>query len=544
MGVGSGNLVWDAAYSGLGDSERSFAFWWEEYHRAQGSGKDGVAREALARAYVMPDGFLAFCRDVLGYNAENYRVGVVEHFHGPIARMMAGPSRFRMLQACRGSYKSSMAVVGYALWLIARETALRGRCDIRILLGSEVLQLATSNLREIRWHLESNEDFIQLYGDHKPENARGEARKPWGDSQLMSAYRRRSAREATVELMALGRERTGYHGEVIILDDLQAYRGSYSRSQLERCWDLYRLCHSLLEPGGEMSIVSTRWHYDDIYSRILREDEEAREFEVLIRPAEDENGVPTFPERFDREELDRIKARLGPYLYSCQYLLNPLPDENRIFRGEWVQYIDDRSVSKAGMVAVGGVDLAYETGDKHCYSVVMTALVDSSWNVYVVDVRRFRATVGDVIEEMYRQNEMWGVTMWGIGREDRRGLAHSLDREAYSRGVVLNVNWIDIPKSSKSEQARRTLQPMFQAGKIFLPRGAKWLLNELLDFPLGQTDDGIDALERLVRASVPANAAMMRGPHEDEGISDPGKIVLDKLAQSGVIVAGEGWEYE
>lgn len=537
------NKVFERAYASLGERERRFSYWHRKYTEAVRAGKDGLAQELLARAYVMPDGFFAFCRDVIGYNNKNYGVGVVDHFHGDICSLMTSTYRYRMLQACRGSFKSSIAVVAYALWLIARETALKGHCDIRILLGSEVLSLATSNLRDIRWHLESNERFIELYGDHKPSIKAGETKKKWGDSELMSAKRKRGGREATVEIMALGRERTGYHGEVIILDDIQAYRGTFSRQQLEKCWDLYRLCHSLLEPGGELSIVSTRWHYDDIYSRILKEDEDVGEFQIVIKPAEDENGNPTFPERFSREELDRIKARLGPYLYSCQYLLNPIPDENRIFVKEWVKFTEPSHYNKRENVsAYGGVDIAFETGERHCYSALTVALVDGAWNVYVVEAMRFRGTIGEVINRMYELNEKWGISRWGIGREDRRGLAYPLEREAFDRSEALNVVWVDVPRASKNEQIRRTLQPMFQAGKIWIPREARWLHHELMDFPLGQTDDGLDALERMVRASVPSNASTRVGGQTEE--FDPQIQIKNKLAEAGAIVEDpvEEWE--
>ena len=56
---------------------------------------------------------------------------------------------------------------------------------------------------------------------------------------------------------------------------------------------------------------------------------------------------------------------------------------------------------------------------------------------------------------------------------------------------------------SKNERIKTVLQPLFEAGKIFIPPGVDWLEEELFDFPRGAYDDGLDALCNLVKISKP-----------------------------------------
>ena len=484
-----------------------------------------ITNYCLARAYVSDDGFYWYLRDVLGYT------DLYEPFHGPMAEHCVKSThklftpdvktrvtgkynhRYKMIQACRGSFKSSIGTMGYATWLVAREFTLTNACNIRILIGSEVLALAQGFVRACKQIMEHEQRWVDLFGDHKG-NIKGRA---WSDQGLTSRYRTMARlKEPTISTIALDAPRAGNHYDVIIADDLETERASASRDQIEKCWDFYRLLHSLLEPEGEMILVSTRWHYDDIYSRILKynkEDDDEHQYCVFIMPAETEKGALTFPDRFSRKHLDHLKRRHGSYLYSCQFLLDPIPEADKTFKREWLQYVPANIWKENRRWRLFlAVDFAYteqariESGEvrKADYTVIMAGAVDEGWNYYIREVFRKRCTKLEGIKEMYRMYYAHHCLDTGLQKYDRSQVDDVLMQYGHSFGKRPRWTYIPYPGlQSKNERIKTVLQPMFEAGKIFIPPGLDWLEEELFDFPRGAFDDGLDTLCNLIKIAKP-----------------------------------------
>jgi predicted phage terminase large subunit-like protein len=483
-----------------------------------------VTNYCLARAYTSDDGFYPYLKDILGYG------DLYEPFHGPMVQAVTKPThktftptekiglvtghrrRYKMIQACRGSFKSSVCTFGYATWLIAKEYTETGACNIRILIGSEVLDLAKSFVRAARQIMEQEPRWLDLFGDH-----RGDIKgRRWTDNGLTSRFRTLSRlKEPTISTIALDAPRAGNHYDVIIADDLETERASASREQIEKCWEFYRLMHSLLEPKGEMILVSTRWHYDDIYSRILKanvEDSEEHQYCVFIMPAETDEGKLTFPTRFPRKHLDHLKKRHGSYLYSCQFLLDPVPEEDRTFKRDWIHYVPQEIWSNTRLRSFMGVDFAYteqrrvETGEvkQADYTVIIVGVVDEYWNYYIKHAFRDRCSKLTGIRHMFNMFYDNQVLKAGLQKFDRAQVDDVIYQYGHQRGKRPRMEYIPYPGTqSKNERIKTTLQPLFEAGKIFLLPGLDWLEEELLDFPRAAYDDGLDALCNLVRVSKP-----------------------------------------
>lgn len=483
-----------------------------------------VTNYCLARAYTSDDGFYPYLENILGYG------DLYLPFHGPMAQATTAPThktykptekiglvthtrrRYKMIQACRGSFKSSISTFGYATWLIAREYTRTNSCNIRILIGCEVLDLAKGFVRAARQIMEHEPRWVELFGDH-----RGNIKvRRWTDNGLTSRFRTLPRlKEPTISTIALDAPRSGNHYDVIIADDLETERSSASREQIEKCWEFYRLLHSLLERDGEMILVSTRWHYDDIYSRILRankDDDEEHQYTTFIMPAETDDGVLTFPDRFSRKHLDHLKLRHGSYLFSCQYLLSPMAEADRTFKREWLHTIDPKIWQNPRLRTFMGVDFAYteqrrvESGEiRHAdYTVIIVACVDEYWNYYIKEVFRERCTKLTGIRKMFDMYYGNQVLKIGLQKWDRAQIDDVIFQYGHQQGKQPRREYIPYPGTqSKGERIKTTLQPGFESGKIFLLPGTDWLEEELLDFPRGAYDDGLDALCNLVRVSKP-----------------------------------------
>ncbi len=488
--------------------DNSFKKWRIAAGKARKKGDEAEANRCMAMSYITDEGFWHYCRDICGYE------DLYKPFHQPIIDYCLGNtpqrSRFRMIQAFRGSFKSSIVSVAFPTWMIAREYMLTGSVNIRIGIQSEKLALAKALVRACRLMLESPR-YKELFGEHEPKTRTG---KNWADEAFTSAHRTKVLTSPTMWTIALGAERTGFHFDYIISDDLQAFASVNTRDQIEKCAYLFKLNHSLLDPGRELVIVCTRWHYDDIYARIEKENKTKapdEQFEILKLPIHDENETYLFPTMYGPEEAVALKKDQTPYIYSCQYLLQPMADEDRLLKQAWIKYwtMADIQHKADRMWAVVGVDFAwyeqYQTqGSKNQdRTVIMTWLVDAAFNFYQVEVFRKRCTKDEAIREFFRQAREYKASSVGLCVHDRKHVEGDIKRIAAEIGEMPYIKYVTRPKmeADKVNNIIAAVQGIFSHGMVRLERGHQWFEEEIVDFPKGVTDDGLDAMVNAVKAA-------------------------------------------
>jgi phage terminase large subunit-like protein len=461
---------------------------------------------AYANAKDQDTAFYQYSKHICGFK------DMTPKFHGPIVDALMEPGRYKMIQAARGTFKSCIGVQGFGAWTIGKEAFNTGHSSVRILLASEVLGFASVNLRKIRQVMSWNKSFQNMYGDHRSKD-------DWGSTSLTSEFRMdpRLA-EPTVSIAGLGSDRTGMHFDKIICDDLQARRSVTSVEQIEQCYEFYRLLYSLLEPEGQMFIIGTRWDYDDIYARIEQENEETglHQFSILKQAAREPatvDGTPTFPTRLSEEELQRLRKQQGNYVFSCQYLLDPVPASDRTFKEEWIQYTPDevRTRYDKEAVYVTAGDFAYTVQKmvdqgkvkRADWTVVATARIGADWSYQIVDLFRKRCTKDEGLRELFRQAQEWNSTCAALQKYDRAQIEEAYHQLGFELGWEPFPEWISYPsRMDKNNRIETALQGLFMAGKVYIPAEAGWLKDELLRFPKG-TKDGLDVLCNLVKVAAP-----------------------------------------
>lgn len=492
--------------------------------------REFMVKECKKKAYLdswdLAESMWMYSKDIVGRGKD----GLVKDTRYEFVTFLTSPSRWKMLQAARGSWKSSFAV-DYATWKITREVYLTGQSNLRVLFASETLELATRNLEWARRLFERNEGYISLFGQMWP-TSRTDGLE-WGKWKITTRYRVDTRLvEPTVMGMSLDTERTGFHFDMIICDDLEAQRGSATALQIEKCWDFYKLLHSLLTPSiGEMVLVCTRWHPDDIYARLedynaeVADDDEEK-FQVLKIPACDEGDLALrgknqmkkanlrFPNVLPLKELKRLKRMQALNVFSCQYLLKPVPDEDKRFKDKYIRWADSEMwKGKNGNIYTTS-DIAYtkesqaqfRRGIKTAYSVVMTVFVDEQWNYFVMDVFRARCGMTETIQEIYRQAAVWGSHCVVLQSFDRAGIEETLDQYGETIDQHLYKVWLSYPSDqSKLARIETLLEPRFRGLKMYLHPSMSWFLNdEYRNFPRSKFFDGFDCLCNVVKQAVPA----------------------------------------
>jgi len=491
-----------------------------------------IVRHCYQQAYFNSDNlaesFWCFCRDISGRGSD----GLEKDGRWEFAKFVTDAHPYKMLQAARGSWKSSMAIVDYAAWRVGREAILTwdeekgyGESTMRILMASEVLTLARRNVQGVRQIMEWRERYIELCGEHRPPDKKIQT---WGRDMLVSRYRSDSRiLEGTITPMGINSERVGFHYDLLLLDDLEAERGSATKDQIENCWTLFRLLLSIMQRGGEMLIVGTRWHDEDIYQKI--EDQNARlprskKFKILKIPSDDgttdEIGKLNFPKILPKHELEDLRRKQGTSIWYSQYRLIPMAEEEKLLKRQWLQFVQPHHLRKEGLNFYTTADFAWtEVTDNFRrkkrdpdWTVIMTVAVDEVWNYYVIDWFRERCSKRTAVKELYRQYFAHKAILAPLQRWDRTQIADMIDQYGFEYGKLMVPEWVNyMPDKKKTVRIETILAPLFEAEKIFLLPDMEWFIQDEYDpFPKSKHFDALDCIANVAHIASPARKIIVK----------------------------------
>lgn len=402
----------------------------------------------------------------------------------------------------RGTFKSSVVTIGYSLQAILHDP------NIRILIDSETFSKSKAFLAEIKGHLETNEEYREIFktvhGMYPNEGRKKDLL--WSDSQVNLACRNRPRKEPTFSCAGIDVTKNGMHYDLIIFDDLHSENNVTNKEQLDKVKDHWRLSYSLLDPGKPMIVIGTRWHFDDLYQLIL--DEHRDEFNILIRRAILEDGTAFFPQRLPLPVLQKIKQKQGSAHFSKQYQNEPIDDETATFKHkdmhkkEW-DLVKDRPINW-----YLAIDPSYE-GDYSDYAAFVVAGMDFQRELYVRHVTRKKMTYKDIIDEIFRLNNLYTpkqIILETIGAQ--KSIMFELNNQQKLRGAWLPMQEVKSRTISKEERIR-ALAPFYEYQRIFHVKECPQLDEleyELLKFPSGKHDDVIDALATVLEFAAPPSA--------------------------------------
>jgi len=188
------------------------------------------------------------CKDLLEYS------DLTKYTHGEIIEALEAPTKRKLICVPRGTFKSSIGVVGYSIW------SLMNNPNLRILIDSEIYENSKNFIREIRGKLELPR-VTQLFGSFRSNQ--------WAEGSITIAQRRKILKESSVTASGVGAGKTGQHYDCIIMDDLNSERNSQTPEQRQKVVNHYKLNTSILEPHGVMVVIGTRYAADDCLGYIL-----------------------------------------------------------------------------------------------------------------------------------------------------------------------------------------------------------------------------------------------------------------------------------
>lgn len=414
----------------------------------------------------------------------------------------------------RGHLKSTLITIGYSTQRIVKNP------NTRILILNATWQMAVDFLTEIKRSLENNEWIQRLWPEiHEAVMNRQE----WSQDRITIARSDTNIKGPTVWATGIDSNLVGSHPDLIIFDDVVNRDNTTTREQVEKVILRYKDALDLLEPGGQLVVIGTRWSEGDLYSWMMDKDAGIlKSYDVMIQKAYSgnietgEDFKPLWPEKFTLKELqDRLREK-GWYEFSAQYMNNPVPSEDADFKREWFQYYDIEEYRGKEMRTVLTIDPAISL-DKDADNTAMTCVgIDSFTNLFIKDLVRKRMKPSEIIDTIFRLYELWHPQMIIIETiAFQKALAYALREEIQKRQRFLPIMEINTHEKSK-DQRIRGLQPVYMNKKVYHRKDhllTPYLEEELCTFPRGRHDDMIDALSMSLDFLTPPKVKQKRYRH-------------------------------
>lgn len=396
-------------------------------------------------------------------------------------------------------HQKSHCMAVLTAWQITRDPA------VTILYISATSLLAEQQLNDIKQILTCKQ-YRMLWPDMiHPEEGK---REKWTTSQISVDHPKRKAegvRDSTILAAGLTTNTTGLHCKLIMKDDVVVPDNAYTEEGRRKVAAAASQLASILTTGGQEFCVGTRYHPADHYADLKTMHEEVfdadgevtgkRPVYKIFEKVVEEHGEFLWPKQwrpednkcfgFDHSELARKKAKyLDTTQFFAQYYNNPNDIENRRLDRTKFQYYDKSKLEcRHGVWFYGnrrlnvyaGVDFAFSMSANADYTCVMVVGVDSSGNIYVLDIDRFKTNKMDTyFEKVLTMHSKWGFhRLKAEVTAAQKTIVEYIKDRAKDLGMSLRVEEHRPNKyqGSKEERIAAALEPRYDNLEIWHFKG-------------------------------------------------------------------------
>ncbi len=389
---------------------------------------------------------------------------------------------------------------------------------------SHTRPIAKSFLKQIKTEFETNTFLQNLFPDILYKNPSKES-SLWSLDAGITVKRPENPKEATVEAYGLvDGQPTGKHFSLLVYDDVVTRESVSSPEMMAKTTEAWGLSLSLgsAQGGSKIRYIGTRYHFNDTYKFIM--DREAAKPRIKAATVDGTaGGAPVF---MDRETL--AGRRLGgPYVFSCQYLQNPVADGAQGFKTDWVRYYEGEYGKFGGPPAHMNIYLLVDPASKkkknNDYTAMAVIGLGSDQNYYLLDAVRDRLNLTERTKEVFRLVAKWRPLAVGY---ESYGMQADIEHIQFLQNLQRQrFKIVELGGATPKEDRIRKLIPCFENGRFYFPRRLlykdyegkshdyidEFLRDEYLAFPVAVHDDCFDNLARIVDPGLAAIFPAPRG---------------------------------
>jgi len=461
----------------------------ELYEKA--GGKEEIAYDLVLKWKCLTDLYF-LGSEILGlkneYRAKKALLDPV--FHGWLARVLS-LDEDKMILVARGHLKSR--------WVKCRiiQDILKNP-NIRIGLYSITNEKAQSMLDDIKRGF-STPLLMRLFPETIPSPGKRYVR--WTKCNASELTIKRDLEmgnppeENQIEAYGVGSSITGKHFDMHYYDDIIDKDTVRTTALIEKTREWFSYSQAILEPGGTETITGTFYHYADIYNTAIKEG--WYKGHVYVKPCR-ENGKPVYS-WFTNAALDKIKRKSTPYIWSCQYQLNPIPTEDLIFPPPNPTYKElPKDDEYCYYMACDPAPTQHEHSDS---IAVVIAAVGKKGAVYIEEACQFKLPGADLARILIQKHLKYKTIRIGIEFGLQQYLKYILENEKskYEETTHKPLGWyieeIPLTKKNKLERINWSFGSFVRGGKCKIKEDCYDLLRqmELITPNYEGHDDLVDA---------------------------------------------------
>jgi len=358
---------------------------------------------------------------------------------------------------------------------------------LKIIQATHTGELAIKFGRKAK-HLIDSEEYHKIFDTRLQEDSKAAGR--WETAQGGEYF-----------AAGVGGAITGRGADLLIIDDPHSEQDAMSESALENAYEWYTSGpRQRLQPGASIVLVMTRWSTKDLTAMLLKNQKEVKgdQWSVIEFPALMDHG-PVWPEYWNTEELEKVKATLPVKKWNAQWMQSPTSDEGALIKREWWRPYKDEYIPALQHV-IQSYDTAFLKKESADFSAITTWGMfypdqDSPLNLILLDAIKGRYEFPELRRRALQQYKYWQPETVII--------------EAKASGLPLTyeLRQMDIPvinftpsKGNDKHVRVNSVAPLFESGMIWAPdqKFAEEVIEECAAFPYGDHDDLVDSMTQAV----------------------------------------------
>ena len=206
-----------------------------------------------------------------------------------------------------------------------------------------------------------------------------------------------------------------------------------------------------------------------------------------------------WPEYWQREELEAVRASIPVAKWNAQYLQNPTAEEGAIIKREWWNVWDSGEPPTCSYI-IQSYDTAFSKSERADYSAITT------WGVFepvdgegeaiiLLDAQRGRwdfPELKEVAQELYEEFEPDMVLI------EQKASGMPLTQELRRMGIA--VTPFTPSRGADKFTRMNACAPVFESGMVYRPdmNFAEEVVEECAAFPNGEHDDLADSMTQAI----------------------------------------------
>lgn len=198
-----------------------------------------------------------------------------DELHGWLQNALESPGNFKLFLLPRGHLKTSIITVAHVIQVLLRDP------NKRILINNAVWDNSRTILNQISDYLTFKSRLPLVFGPFQTPKVR------WTRDEIEIAQRTKATgKEASITTGGVESAKTGLHFDLIIHDDIVVRENVTTRDQIQKVITFWRDSLDLLDPGGKMIVVGTRWALGDLYGHLIENEMRSMNGHVFTTPEE------------------------------------------------------------------------------------------------------------------------------------------------------------------------------------------------------------------------------------------------------------------